>query len=49
MGPECGDVGGEVVVQGTPEQILNNPRSHTAVYLRSALARRSAKKSRAAA
>lgn len=34
MGPEGGDGGGEVVAQGTPEQILKNPRSHTAAYLR---------------
>ena len=49
MGPEGGDGGGEVVAQGTPEQVVKNPRSHTAAYLRAALARRPAKKGRAAA
>jgi excinuclease ABC subunit A len=49
MGPEGGDGGGEVVAQGTPEQIAKNPRSHTAAYLRAALAKRPAKKGRAAA
>jgi excinuclease ABC subunit A len=49
MGPEGGDGGGEVVAQGTPEQVMKNPRSHTAAYLRAALAKRPAKKGRAAA
>jgi excinuclease ABC subunit A len=43
MGPEGGDGGGEVVAQGTPEQIARNPRSYTGVYLKQALARRPAK------
>ena len=29
MGPEGGDGGGEVVAQGTPEQIARNPKSYT--------------------
>ena len=29
MGPEGGDAGGEVVAQGTPEQIARNPKSYT--------------------
>ena len=29
MGPEGGDAGGEVVAQGTPEQIARNPKSDT--------------------
>ncbi len=49
MGPEGGDGGGEVVAAGTPEQIARNARSHTGAYLRAALARRPAKKGRAAA
>ncbi len=49
MGPEGGDGGGEVVAAGTPEQIARNPRSHTGAYLRAALARRPAKRGRAAA
>ncbi|MGD0723273.1 MAG: excinuclease ABC subunit UvrA [Roseiarcus sp.] len=49
MGPEGGDGGGEVVAQGTPEQIVRNPRSYTGVYLKQALARRPARKGKAAA
>jgi excinuclease ABC subunit A len=49
MGPEGGDGGGEVVAQGTPEQIARNPRSHTGAYLKQALARRPAKRGKAAA
>jgi excinuclease ABC subunit A len=49
MGPEGGDGGGEVVAAGTPEQIARNARSHTGAYLRAALARRPAKRGRAAA
>jgi excinuclease ABC subunit A len=29
MGPEGGDAGGEVVAQGTSEQIARNPKSYT--------------------
>lgn len=37
MGPEGGEEGGNVVVTGTPEAILNNPDSITARYLRDKL------------
>ena len=47
MGPEGGDSGGEVVAQGTPEQIARNPRSHTGAYLKPVLARKGAKRSAA--
>jgi excinuclease ABC subunit A len=33
MGPEGGDRGGEVLVVGTPEQIVEEPRSHTGQFL----------------
>lgn len=33
IGPEGGDGGGEVVAVGTPEQVAENPRSHTGHYL----------------
>jgi len=33
MGPEGGEKGGHVVAAGTPEQILKNKKSHTAVAL----------------
>jgi excinuclease ABC subunit A len=39
MGPEGGDGGGQVVVEGTPEQIARNPRSYTGQYLKPVLAR----------
>jgi len=40
MGPEGGDAGGEVVAQGTPEQIARNPNSYTGQYLKPVLARK---------
>jgi excinuclease ABC subunit A len=49
MGPEGGDGGGEVVVTGTPERIVREKRSHTGAYLKEALARRPARKGKAAA
>ncbi len=40
MGPEGGDGGGEVVAEGTPEEIARNPRSYTGQYLKPVLARK---------
>ena len=37
LGPEGGDKGGEVVAQGTPEEVANNPLSYTGQVLRSVL------------
>jgi excinuclease ABC subunit A len=37
LGPEGGDRGGEVVAAGTPEEIAENPRSHTGRFLRKVL------------
>ena len=37
LGPEGGDGGGQVVVQGTPEQVVACSESHTGRYLRAAL------------
>jgi excinuclease ABC subunit A len=48
LGPEGGEGGGEVVAVGTPEQLVEIERSHTARYLREVLAR-SAPSSRRAA
>jgi len=47
IGPEGGDGGGEVVVQGTPEDVAAEPRSYTGTYLKPLLekSRRSAPKS----
>jgi excinuclease ABC subunit A len=38
LGPEGGAEGGEIVATGTPEQIIQNPLSHTGRYLRDVLA-----------
>ncbi|WP_406610343.1 excinuclease ABC subunit UvrA [Agarivorans sp. JK6] len=34
LGPEGGKGGGEILVAGTPEDIVNEPRSHTARFLK---------------
>lgn len=34
IGPEGGDGGGEIVAEGTPEEVALEPRSHTGRYLR---------------
>ena len=39
LGPEGGVRGGEIVAQGTPEQVAANPRSFTGGYLKVLLAR----------
>ena len=40
IGPEGGDGGGEIVAVGTPEQVAQDPRSHTGHYLKPMLAPR---------
>jgi excinuclease ABC subunit A len=40
MGPEGGDGGGEVVGTGTPEDLIDNKRSHTGRFLKEVMARR---------
>ncbi|RMF46808.1 MAG: excinuclease ABC subunit UvrA, partial [Anaerolineae bacterium] len=37
LGPEGGDAGGEVVAQGTPEDIAAEPRSYTGQFLKQVL------------
>ncbi|MDE7252949.1 MAG: excinuclease ABC subunit UvrA [Acetatifactor sp.] len=37
MGPEGGDKGGTVIAQGTPEQVADNKKSYTGVYIRKML------------
>ncbi|MGV6810656.1 MAG: excinuclease ABC subunit UvrA [Brevirhabdus sp.] len=37
IGPEGGDGGGEIVAEGTPEDVAANPRSHTGRYLKEML------------
>ncbi|HEV2818421.1 MAG TPA: excinuclease ABC subunit UvrA [Allosphingosinicella sp.] len=34
LGPEGGDKGGEIVAEGTPEQVADEPRSYTGGYLK---------------
>ncbi|MDZ7786032.1 MAG: excinuclease ABC subunit UvrA [Candidatus Saccharibacteria bacterium] len=34
MGPEGGDGGGEIIAEGTPEEIATNPQSYTAGFLK---------------
>ena len=50
LGPEGGDKGGEIVAEGTPEQIAACAKSHTGHYLKEVLARSESrpKKGRAA-
>lgn len=44
MGPEGGDGGGQIVAQGTPEDIAKSKESHTGRFLKEVLARRPLKK-----
>lgn len=37
MGPEGGNAGGQIVAEGTPEQVAKNSESHTGRYLKSML------------
>ena len=37
LGPEGGEGGGTVVAEGTPEDIIRNPASHTGRYLKRTL------------
>jgi excinuclease ABC subunit A len=37
IGPEGGEGGGNLVAHGTPEEVANNPKSHTGKYLKRAL------------
>ncbi len=34
LGPEGGDRGGRIVAEGTPEEVANNPHSHTGRFLK---------------
>ena len=37
MGPEGGDKGGTVIAKGTPEEVAENPASHTGRYIKAIL------------
>ena len=39
LGPEGGDAGGFLVAAGTPEEVAQNPKSYTGIYLRKVLER----------
>ena len=39
LGPEGGNGGGEIIATGTPEQVAENPGSHTGHFLKPVLAR----------
>ncbi len=34
LGPEGGDGGGEIIAEGTPEEVANNKKSYTGKYLK---------------
>jgi excinuclease ABC subunit A len=34
LGPEGGEAGGEIIAEGTPEQVAQNLRSYTGQFLR---------------
>ena len=34
IGPEGGDKGGKIVVEGTPKEVAKSKKSHTAKFLR---------------
>jgi len=34
LGPEGGEKGGRLVAEGTPEDVMKNPKSFTGYYLR---------------
>ena len=38
LGPEGGDGGGRILFEGTPEELINNKESYTAVFLKAELA-----------
>ncbi len=44
LGPEGGDGGGEIVAEGTPEDIAENKRSYTGQFLKDLLGRRPVKR-----
>jgi excinuclease ABC subunit A len=44
LGPEGGEGGGRIVAQGTPEQVAQNPDSHTGQYLKTLLERQAQQK-----
>jgi excinuclease ABC subunit A len=39
LGPEGGEAGGQVIAEGTPEEVARNPRSYTGQFLKKILER----------
>ena len=39
LGPEGGDAGGELIAEGTPEEVARVPRSYTGQFLKKILER----------
>ena len=39
LGPEGGSGGGQIIAQGTPEQVAKSKKSHTGTYLKPILAK----------
>lgn len=37
LGPDGGNLGGEIVATGTPEQVAKNPNSYTGLFLKKML------------
>ena len=46
LGPEGGDAGGQIVAEGTPEDIVREKRSYTGQFLKPVLARRQSKRAK---
>ena len=44
MGPEGGDRGGTVIATGTPEQVAEEKRSYTGIYIKKMLDKSKARK-----
>ena len=39
IGPEGGEYGGQIIAQGTPEEVAQEPKSYTAIYIKKMLER----------
>ena len=40
LGPEGGNKGGEVIVDGSPDEVIKNKKSHTGKYLKEYVTRK---------
>ena len=39
IGPEGGEYGGQIIAQGTPEEVAQEPKSYTGIYIKKMLER----------